>query len=207
MKWNHHREAIAFGALFLAVLLLFSSCAKRQNRIVLLPGPDGESGEILVENAAGAERLSRANQATSVASPDTRPSAPFVMTREEIDKTFGEALSALPPPPSHYNLYFKSGTMELTQDSVVRIEEVIASIFSSKPVRIVVTGHTDRVGAREKNFQLALTRAEMIRQTMISKGAEPSQIEISSHGEDNPLVKTDDETAEPLNRRVEIVLF
>ena len=206
MKWNQKKAAVTIGVLFLAALLL-SSCSKRKNLIVLLPSPSGESGQILVENATGAQLLSQANQATDIPSPGVPPSAPFVMTRQEIDKTFGDALSALPPAPTHYNLYFKSGTLELAPESVAQMQEITQSILSSKPAGIVVTGHTDRVGAKENNFRLALTRAEMIKQVMISKGVAPSEIEVTSHGEDNPLVKTDDEIEEPLNRRVEIVLF
>ena len=41
---------------------------------------------------------------------------------------------------------------------------------------------------------------------LASQGIEREFIEASSHGEDNPLIKTDDDVPEPRNRRVEIVV-
>jgi outer membrane protein OmpA-like peptidoglycan-associated protein len=67
-------------------------------------------------------------------------------------------------------------------------------------------GHTDRVGTRENNFRLGLERAKLIQKLLISKGIDPNIISVASHGEDNPLVKTDDEVPEPRNRRVEIII-
>jgi outer membrane protein OmpA-like peptidoglycan-associated protein len=41
---------------------------------------------------------------------------------------------------------------------------------------------------------------------LVSRGVDPIILEITSHGEGNPLIKTPDGTAEPKNRRVEIVV-
>jgi outer membrane protein OmpA-like peptidoglycan-associated protein len=51
---------------------------------------------------------------------------------------------------------------------------------------------------------LALERAQEVAQWLISEGVDANIIEISSHGEENPVVPTKDEVAEPKNRRVEV---
>jgi outer membrane protein OmpA-like peptidoglycan-associated protein len=53
---------------------------------------------------------------------------------------------------------------------------------------------------------LGLERVESVKALLVSKGVDPSGIEVASHGEDNPLVETEDEVAEPRNRRIEITV-
>ena len=50
---------------------------------------------------------------------------------------------------------------------------------------------------------LSLRRARKIRDDMVKLGV-PAQIQVAGRGEREPLVATEDEVAEPRNRRVEI---
>ena len=49
-------------------------------------------------------------------------------------------------------------------------------------------------------------RAERVRDLLIAEGLDPTLIEVDSHGENNPLIPTADEIAEPRNRRVEVTV-
>ena len=71
---------------------------------------------------------------------------------------------------------------------------------------IVVTGHTDRQGSLEANDQLSLERAQAIRTLLIERGFKPELIDAVGRGEREPVVPTDDEVAEPRNRRAVIVV-
>lgn len=55
--------------------------------VILLPEPDGSVGEITVSNAAGVVVLTKAFQATIVATSDSRPSRPVILdlTLDQID--------------------------------------------------------------------------------------------------------------------------
>jgi outer membrane protein OmpA-like peptidoglycan-associated protein len=128
------------------------------------------------------------------------------MKEEEVFKIFGEALSAQPEPPLRFLLYFQSGTVELTAESQRQISEILAAIEARKSKDISIVGHTDRVGSREANYQLGLERVDSIKAILVDKGVDPSGIEVASHGEDNPLVETEDEVEEPRNRRIEITV-
>jgi outer membrane protein OmpA-like peptidoglycan-associated protein len=70
----------------------------------------------------------------------------------------------------------------------------------------MVVGHTDTVGTPASNYELGLRRATIVRDLLIGAGLDASTIEATSHGEGNLLVPTPDDTAEPRNRRVEIVV-
>jgi len=198
-------KAVVTLFLSLLVLLSLASCASK-NVVVLLPGPEGKAGRILVSNEGGKQLLTEPNQATEIASQNVSPSAPFRMTDENIRATYGEALAALPPAPIHFILYFKTDSTELTDESRKLLEEILSTTRSRKSTDVSVVGHTDRLGAREYNFKLGLERAGLVKQILVTQGIDPDFIDVTSHGEDNPLVKTDDEVAEQRNRRVEVVV-
>jgi outer membrane protein OmpA-like peptidoglycan-associated protein len=128
------------------------------------------------------------------------------MKEEEVLRIFGKALDALPEPPIRFLLYFISGTPELTADSKRQIPEILRAIEARRSTNIAIVGHTDRVGSREKNQKLGLDRAISVRNILVSSGIDPSGIGVVSHGEDNPLVETEDNIEEPRNRRVEITV-
>ena len=69
-----------------------------------------------------------------------------------------------------------------------------------------IVGHTDRVGRAEANAALALKRAESTRERLVEAGLELKRVEVSSHGENNPVIPTADNVAEPKNRRVEVTI-
>ena len=74
------------------------------------------------------------------------------------------------------------------------------------PAEIVVVGHTDRVGTDQQNDVLSLQRAERVRQELVRLGVDPNSMSTVGRGEREPLVPTDDEVAQPRNRRVEITV-
>ncbi|MBI5605294.1 MAG: OmpA family protein [Deltaproteobacteria bacterium] len=137
---------------------------------------------------------------------DDPPEPPFLMDERQLKALFGEALSALPDPPLKFLLYFKTGTSDLTEESEKEIPGILEAITARHSTDITITGHTDRVGLRELNFEIAFDRAKFIKRLLIYRGARPEIIEIASHGEDNPLIKTDKEVSEPRNRRVEVTV-
>jgi len=182
------------------------ACAPKKNLVVLLPDPDGKVGVVEVSNKGGTQLLTESGHATEITATDVSPAVPVTLKSEEILKIFGEAISAQPAPPLTFLLYFQSGTTELTVESQRQILEVLSAIETRKSKDITIIGHTDRVGTREANYKLGLERADFIKTNLVSKGADSAGIEVASHGEDNPLIKTEDEVAEPRNRRIEITV-
>ncbi len=201
-------EASTYGILLICCFLLswIVSCAPKRNLFVLLSDPDGKTGRIEVSNKGGSQLLTEPRQMTKVKDAVTAPSPPVSMKEEEIRKLFFDALSAQPKPPLTFLLYFVTGTSSLSEESESRIQDVLKAIEIRQPADISIVGHTDRVGSRESNYVLGLERAAAIKDLLVSKGVAPDTIEIASHGEDNPLIKTGDEVAEPRNRRVEVTV-
>lgn len=174
--------------------------------LVLLPDPDGNVGRVIVSTPSGSSELSKARQFTSVGGLGSTPSEPGVMDQDEIKRIFGGALKVQPDPPAHFLLYFVSGGAELTAESVGRIPVVLAEVKKRDSRDIGVVGHSDTAGNADYNIKLSLRRAHAVAKILTSEGVKADDIEISSHGENDPLIKTGDNVHEPRNRRVEVVV-
>lgn len=69
---------------------------------------------------------------------------------------------------------------------------------------INVVGHADRSGTEAYNDKLAQRRANAVRDALAQRGIDANLINISSRGENEPLVETPDGVREPANRRAQI---
>lgn len=187
------------------IMLLSAGCVKK-NLIVLLPDPDGKTGRIEVINQGGSQTLNDPNKAVAVKSSQTAPEPPVQLRKDQVKKIFGETLKALPPVVVHYVLYYKENSTDLTKESERILDDILGLLPQINPAAISIIGHTDRVGTRENNFRLGLDRASEMKNLLISKGINENIIDVSSHGENNPLIRTADEVGEPKNRRIEIVI-
>jgi len=198
----------------LVVATVALACAQRripdasrgQATIILLPDPDsGALGSANVSNNGGTVALSAAREATTAVG--ARPPAPArVMTDSEVENVFGDVLSAQPPPPLHFVVYFRFESDDLADESQQLIPDVLRQIAARSFPDVTVVGHTDTTGDRAANFQLGLDRAMRVQGLLIAAGLDAGLIEVISHGETELLVPTADATLEPRNRRVEIAV-
>lgn len=196
-----------------AVLLLVAACATQpkppppasHDIIVLLPDDQGKTGAIVVSSAGVERRLDRPGETVTVES-GSPPGLPTVIPGQEVRAIAGPALAALPKPPARFILYFKHDSVDLTPESRAILQNVLVTIRDRAPVDVSVVGHTDTVGKKEYNYALSLKRAKTVASILLGKGTDPSVLDITSHGKDNPLVPTGDQVPEPRNRRVEITV-
>jgi outer membrane protein OmpA-like peptidoglycan-associated protein len=174
--------------------------------VILIPDPDGSVGQVTVSNAAGAVDLNRANQSTIARDPKRAPGVPAELNPDKIQDLFGQVLSNEPPPPLHFILYFQSDSVQLLPASTQAMPQIVSAIQQRVPTRISVVGHTDTRGDKSYNLDLSMRRALAVKQTLVEKGVEDTSMDVSSHGEANPIVKTADNVANAKNRRVEVVV-
>lgn len=191
---------------WLALLALLAGCGRPDNLIVLLDNPDGSVGKIEVSAPRGSRVLDQPLQATGFSAPGRTPAEVFAIPREEVQETFADALRAQPKLPDNYILYFETGGTRLTPESQARLPAILQSIKDRPVPDLAVVGHTDRVGTDRSNVPLSLARANLVKDLLVQIGVRPEMIEVTSHGENNPLIPTPDEVAEPRNRRVEVTV-
>ncbi len=188
------------------LVLLLVSCASQRNLVVLLPDQDGKTGIVAVSNKGGTQVINKTNQASSIDSAETKPSEPKSIDEKNIRKIFGRALDAQPRKPIHFTLYFEFNSDNLTAESKIVLNGLLTEIKTFKPAAVAIIGHTDLVGTSKANYELGLERAVAVKNILIGSGVNPVIIEVTSHGKDNPLIRTADNVAEPRNRRVEAVV-
>jgi OmpA-OmpF porin, OOP family len=200
------------GLLGLALLLLAAGCAQtvrvasptHDEEVVLLPGADGKTGALVVTHAGHQRTLDSAYATARVKDPGgfARGQADATAVRE----AFAPALSAQPPRPVTFVLYFLGDSDNLTPESTVELQKILPEIAKHPAPEIVVVGHTDRVGTIPYNDALSLRRAERVRSDLVQLGIQRDRITIAGRGEREPIVPTEDEVVEPRNRRVEITV-
>jgi outer membrane protein OmpA-like peptidoglycan-associated protein len=184
---------------------------KTSTLVVLLPDEDsGQTGRASVASNKGPSgsssvELAKAREATIVGM-NRSPTRVTVMAEEDIKREFGSLLSALPPAPQHFTLYFRFESDELTAESRALVPKILQAVKERPLPEVTITGHTDTTGSSTSNFELGLKRATMMRGMLAEAGLDPSSIEVTSHGEAALLVTTPDNTYEPRNRRVEITI-
>lgn len=71
--------------------------------------------------------------------------------------------------------------------------------------KINIVGHTCNLGPASFNYQLGLTRAKAVQQYLISQGANPDILTISSKGMEQPIANNATKPGRILNRRVELL--
>ena len=186
---------------FLIVLIILTCCGCGKQTVVLLPDLDGNVGKVVVTPHEGdAVVLDKPLQTLK------GTSSLSLMSEEDVEKNFKSALAAQPEPTAKFLLYFYHDSSKLKKSSRKLLSEIIKVYHDRSSTDISVIGHTDAVGDKKYNYNLSLRRAQKIGSYLMKKGIPADQIQIVSHGEENPLVKTRDGKSEPKNRRVEVLV-
>jgi len=108
--------------------------------------------------------------------------------------------------PGQFLVYFDTDEASLTPDGTRVVAEAAQLYQETGAARIVVTGHTDTVGAADHNLQLSLRRAGVVADELMRQGVPSTDITTFGRGEEDLLVSTADGVSEPRNRRVEIMV-
>lgn len=189
----------------LAVLVVLAGCAQLTDRVILLPGPDGQAGAVDIQSIASGAKV-RLDQ--SYAQADIRGGGieTGVTTRQAVDRIYGELSQVQPARPRSFVVRFQANSDQLTTESEPILAEALALLPRLPAVELIVTGHTDRVGTLEANDRLSIVRAQAVGELLVRAGVARELISVAGRGEREPLVPTADEVAEAGNRRVEIKL-
>lgn len=189
----------------IALMCLVSSCCSRTT-LVLLPDEDDSKSGVVMQTESGEVELTQPYETAQMKGRATQPPEKGTIEPEEFARKWGKLEAVEPMRPQSFTLYFFSGSIELTEDSTATLPEVIAAMQQEGPVEVNIIGHSDAVGNEEYNYRLSLERAKVVHEMLITKAPRIKRTFIQSHGENDPLVPTADNVAEPRNRRVEILI-
>jgi outer membrane protein OmpA-like peptidoglycan-associated protein len=168
----------------------------------VIPSSDGHVGAIVVERDGTKHVVDKPYGAARIAADGSTKETR--LSEEEVRRSFGPTLAALPGKPASFVLHFLEGRDELTPESKAELDKVFAELKRRPLPDIVVIGHTDTVGTLAYNDRLSLARAERVREMFVAMGIPGSRIQAAGRGKRELLVPTDDNVSEVRNRRVEI---
>lgn len=98
---------------------------------------------------------------------------------------------------------FNFGQATIRADSRPLLDKAVETLVAYPDVRMKVTGHTDDVGARERNVDLSQRRADEVKKYFVSKGIDAARITTHGAGPDQPLDEAKTAAARQKNRRIE----
>ena len=118
------------------------------------------------------------------------------------------AQEAPPPaaPAGPLLVFFDWGKPDIRSDDQTVLDQVAAAYQAKAGVRLRLSGHTDRSGSPAVNRAAGLKRAQEVRAELEKRGIPRNAMSVSSFGEEQPLVPTEDGVREVQNRRVVIEL-
>lgn len=120
-----------------------------------------------------------------------------VIVTEEDRRVVDEAIK---------NLEFDLGksTIKSTSDSSLNR---VANLLVQKNFSLKLAGHTDNTGSMATNLRLSKDRAEAVKAYLVAQGANPSRIEATGYGPNQPIASNKTEEGRQKNRRVEFTIY
>jgi outer membrane protein OmpA-like peptidoglycan-associated protein len=195
------------GSLFLALApLALAGCAGPS--LLLLDNEDGSSeGALAVidEKCGNPDGSTIAGSFTRTRLAGCAP-RPKGVGGDGLKPDERSLISALPPPPARFIMYFVQDTTVLAPGSEGMIEALDRHFRSRPGAELEIIGYTDTVGKADYNLALSQKRADEIKGRLIELGFPPEVITATGRGERELRFPTPDETENGGNRRVEIIV-
>jgi OOP family OmpA-OmpF porin len=113
--------------------------------------------------------------------------------------------AALSPPPS-IMVFFSRGSTAITEQGDKTIEGVAVILRNNIKLRVLVMARTDGAEAQSFSIDLSPARGEAVKRRLMECGVPAGRIEIRAYGDSQGLVKVAPSTAEPQNRRVQLII-
>jgi outer membrane protein OmpA-like peptidoglycan-associated protein len=99
---------------------------------------------------------------------------------------------------------FETGSAELKKSAEQQLHKVVEFAAAKPDAHLEVIGHTDNVGANEKNMKLSIARAESVKKFLVEHGVAADRITTDGMGYTKPVADNKTVEGRAQNRRVEI---
>ena len=194
---------IRYILFFAGVFFLFSCGAK--TTVILLPEQDNKTGGVIVANDTSSITLEKPYSSATVGRAESKIDTKII-GKKKVQDEYKTLFQVEPLKPVSILLYFEFDSDRLQPESAALIDDVLKLAKEREPSEVSIIGHSDSKGKANYNYRLALDRAKVVEKIIKDANINLSNISVTSHGENDPLVITGDNVSEEKNRRVEIMV-
>ncbi len=105
------------------------------------------------------------------------------------------------------NVQFDFAKSTLKESSYTDLAKVVTYMKANPTVKIALYGHTDNIGNKSSNLTLSTSRANAVKDYLITKGIKADRIQTKGFGSSEPISSNSTDAGRALNRRVEFVVL
>jgi outer membrane protein OmpA-like peptidoglycan-associated protein len=98
---------------------------------------------------------------------------------------------------------FDFGKATIRPTSFALLDKAAETLTTYPDLKILIVGHTDNVGPRQRNIDLSLKRAQSVKAYLVSKQVDESRVQAEGAGPDKPISTENTAAARAKNRRIE----
>jgi peptidoglycan-associated lipoprotein len=102
-------------------------------------------------------------------------------------------------------VYFDFDSSEIKPEGEPVVAAFARYLTANPTAKVRLEGNTDERGTREYNIALGERRAQSVAHALQAAGVSPSQLSLTSYGEERPVALGHDEASYSQNRRVELI--
>ncbi|KPV41101.1 hypothetical protein AN478_04110 [Thiohalorhabdus denitrificans] len=186
----HKKGGITVWTGLTALMLALAGCASTGEQDVEGGPAEGAEAAQAEEGTAGAE--ARGLEGDAVGDADA-------LGAEE--RQAGEEAATR---PDQERVFFAFDSSELNEEAREVLRSHADYLKANGDIQVALEGHTDERGSREYNLALGERRAESVKRLLVVQGVESERLEVTSFGEEKPMVEGSNEEAYAKNRRVRL---
>jgi len=105
------------------------------------------------------------------------------------------------------NIFFETGKAELTETSMIEINNLYNLMVQNPDIKVEISGHTDNVGSGAANKALSQERATVVVKALVTKGTQANRLTAKGYGDSAPVAPNDTDENRQLNRRTEFKII
>jgi OOP family OmpA-OmpF porin len=99
---------------------------------------------------------------------------------------------------------FETNSTNLGKESLEQIDNIAKILRAYPNVNLKIGGYTDNTGDAAKNLSLSKSRADAVKQGIVSKNIKATRIQSEGYGMEHPVADNETEEGRALNRRIAV---
>ena len=106
-----------------------------------------------------------------------------------------------------HSIYFHGGQYYITPDQLVRLDQLVDSLYQRSQFEVTIHSHTDNIGGESYNKWLSQMRSLSTKMHLQEFGLEEHLMHIKDFGQNNPVYDNNTPDGRIKNRRVDIIFW